>query len=79
MGGVVSPFDPSGATEGQTLTNTCQTKLLGNTKDKHYGPIGFGPGGETIEGVGHTLTHTYRNGAIDRNTAAVMGFEEQQI
>jgi len=33
MGGVASAFDPSGATEGQTLTNTCQTKLLDTIKD----------------------------------------------
>lgn len=44
MGGVASPFDPSGATEGQTLTNTCQTKLLGTTKDSFMVPLDVGQG-----------------------------------
>lgn len=61
MGGVASPFDPSGATEGQTLTNTCQTKLLGTTKDRHYGPIGCGPRGWDHGGsLTHKHTHVYR-------------------
>lgn len=50
MGGVASPFDPSGETEGQTLTNTCQTKLLGTTKDNFMVPLdvshGVKPWGE---------------------------------
>lgn len=46
MGGVASPFDPSGATEGRTLTNTCQTKLLGTTKDGAMGPLDGGQGGD---------------------------------
>lgn len=84
MGGVASPFDPSGAAEGQTLTNTCQTKLLGTTKDRRYGPIGCGPRGETTEGVvTHKHSHVYRkkkkrNGTIGRNTAAIIQFEEPQ-
>lgn len=44
MGGVASPFDPSGATEGRTLTNTCQTKLLGTTKDSAMVPLDVGQG-----------------------------------
>lgn len=39
MGGVASPFDPIGATEGQTLINTCLTKLLDTIKGSFVVPL----------------------------------------
>lgn len=74
MGGVASPFDPSSATEGQTLTNTCQTKLLGTTKDSFMVPLdpsqGLKPHRE--------LARLAQTRTKDRNAAAIVEFEESQ-
>lgn len=53
------PFDPGGATEGRTLTNTCQTKLLG-TKESIKFPLDVGQRGRNlICRLTHTPTHTH--------------------
>lgn len=49
MGEEASLFDPSGATEGQTLANTCHTKLLGTIKDSFMVPLDMGQGTKPIE------------------------------
>lgn len=60
MGGVASPFDPHGATEGRTLTNTCQTKLLGTTKMSTRVPLEEGQGWDHKEELGYTHKHTHK-------------------
>lgn len=75
MGGVVSPFDPSSATEGQTLTNTCQTKLLGTTKDSFMVPLDLSQG---LKPQRELARHT-QNGTTDRNENAIIEFEASQI
>lgn len=44
MGGAEFSFDPSGATEGPSLTNTCQTKLLGTAEDGAMVPLDVSQG-----------------------------------
>lgn len=71
-GEVAPPFDPTGAAEGHTLTNTCQTKLSGTTKDRFMVSLDVGQG---VNPEGLTL---YRDGTMDRNTAELDGFKEFQ-
>lgn len=52
------PFDPGAATDGRTLTNTCQTKLLGTEESIGF-PLGGGGGGETSLAGWHAHVRAY--------------------